>query len=100
MLSANVPRFCDKKALNTSYCVSKDIALSLSKFENSRPPFWSKFTQSLFGNKELPSDKQRVSDTDFQILHRPISNNLKRTPLSIRFAEAISDLTRSKHLSR
>ena len=47
----------------------------------------------------LSSDKQQVSDTVFQIIHKAIGNNSKRTPVSIGFAEAISDLTRSKHLN-
>ena len=85
--------------LDSSYCDAKDIALSFSEFKKSRPPLWNKFTLSLFDKNELSSEKQLVSDTVFQILHKAISNDLKRTPVLLGFAEAINDLTRSKHLS-
>ena len=58
---------------------------------------WGRFIRSFFNQTELSNDKQLISDTVFQILHK--ANNLKQTPISIGFAETISDLTRSKHLN-
>ena len=85
--------------LDSTYCDANDISLSHTKFTAERPPLWNKFTHSFFSKSQLSSDKQRASDTVFQILHKAINNNQKRTPLSVGLAETISDLTRSKHLN-
>ena len=80
--------------LDSSYC---DVALNGAIFEKARLLLWGRFIRSFFNQTELSNDKQLISDTVFQILHK--ANNLKQTPIYIGFAETISDLTRSKHLN-
>ena len=85
--------------LDSSYCDANDISISSKKYTLNRPLIWTKFFHELLEPRSpLSEQKQRVCDVIFQITHRLIHNNQKRTPLSIGYAEAILDLSRSKHL--
>ena len=84
--------------LDSSYCDGNDVSVSWNAFIRNRPHTWDKFFHILFEKSTLSDEKQRVCDVVFQILHKAIHNNQRRTPLLISFAQAIIDMSRSKHL--
>ena len=78
--------------LDSSYCNIKDVYISRKLFLQDIPPVWDRFTRYLLDQVTISDEKQRACDTVFQILHKQIHNNQRRTPLSISFAETISEL--------
>ena len=84
--------------LDSSYCDGNDVSVSNDLFKENRPPLWDKFTSYFVDQVSISDEKQRVCDTVFQILHKMVHNNQRRTPVSVSLAESISELGRSKHL--
>ena len=76
--------------LNITFCDADDLKLSFDVYKKNRPVSWNEFFCRLPQKPSIPTKKQRVCDSLFQIAHSLINDN-SVTPLSVGFAQSVHE---------